>query len=168
MQTRELFFGASGWIPNNKILPVLIYQRAIEAADAAATFERLFSRSGWTGIWHNGVFAYHHYHSGAHEVLGIGGGSALLQVGGPDGARLQVSAGDCLVLPAGTGHMNLGATNDFHVVGAYPPGQRADILTSAPSVAQQERIDRLPLPQTDPLQGTSGPLISIWRRHARA
>ena len=164
MRTRQILFARSDWVPNNKTLPVLIFRNAIDVADAPQTFERLFSDNDWQGIWHNGVFDYHHYHSGAHEVLGIARGNARLQIGGPGGETLEVWAGDCVVLPAGTGHMNLGSSNDFHVVGAYPPGQSADILTSAPSKEQQVRIDRLPLPQTDPLQGATGALISLWHR----
>lgn len=164
MRTRALLFAPSGWIPNNKTLPVLIYRSALDAADATAAFKRQFSVNGWEGIWHNGVFDYHHYHSSAHEVLGVGKGSARLQIGGPDGETLKISAGDCLVLPAGTGHMNLGSTADFQVVGAYPPGQSADIMTSAASQAQQDGIDRLPLPENDPLYGKAGGLISIWHR----
>jgi uncharacterized protein YjlB len=164
MNTSQRLLKPSGWIPNNATLPVLIYRHDDVADDAPSKFERLFLQNGWEGIWQNGVFDYHHYHSGAHEVLGIAAGSASLQIGGPDGMVLDVSPGDCVVLPAGTGHMNLGSTEDFSVVGAYPPGQRADILTSAPSPEEQRRIDRLPLPNSDPMQGKSGFLMTAWKR----
>jgi uncharacterized protein YjlB len=162
MLTKQIMLKPNGWVPNNTTLPVLIYRDAVVTTDAPAEFEDLFSLNGWEGIWHDGVFDYHHYHSGAHEVLGIGGGQARLQIGGPNGEILEVSKGDCMVLPAGTGHMNLGADSDFHVVGAYPPGQHADILMSMPSLEQRERINRLQLPQSDPLQDASGFLISAW------
>jgi uncharacterized protein YjlB len=164
MKTSQRLLKPSGWVPNNATLPVLMYRHGAVANDAPPEFERLFSQNGWDGIWQNGVFDYHHYHSGAHEVLGIAAGNASLQIGGPDGMVLGVSQGDCLVLPAGTGHMNLGSSGHFSVVGAYPPGQCADILTLAPSPEQQRRIDRLPLPDSDPLQGKSGFLMSAWNR----
>lgn len=164
MLTRQVLLKPCGWVPNNTVLPVLIYQHEAAGDNERPDFEQLFSRNGWQGIWHNGVFGYHHYHSGAHEVLGVATGSAKLQIGGPDGPVLHVSRGDCLVLPAGTGHKKLESTGDFSVVGAYPPGQHADILRSAPSVEQKTRIDRLPLPRSDPLQGTSGFLMKVWTR----
>jgi uncharacterized protein YjlB len=163
MLTSHTLLKSSGWVPNNAVLPVLIYRREEADDDESPDFERLFSQNGWQGIWHNGVFDYHHYHSGAHEVLGVAAGSAQLQIGGADGPVLTVSRGDCLVLPAGTGHKKLESTENFSVVGAYPPGQHAEILRSAPSVEQQTRIERLPLPHSDPLQGTSGFLIEAWK-----
>jgi uncharacterized protein YjlB len=83
-------------------------------------------------------------------------------IGGPGGEEIEVSSGDCLLLPAGTGHRNLRSSPDFHVVGAYPPGQHADIATDAPSEEQQASIDGLPVPESDPVLGRSAGLISVW------
>jgi len=62
-------------IPNNPDLPVLTYRQAIVTeGDRAAEFEAAFKRNGWQGTWRNGIYDYHHYHSGAHEALGIARG----------------------------------------------------------------------------------------------
>ena len=37
-------------------------------------FEELFHGNGWGNGWRNGIFPFHHYHSTAHEVLGIAAG----------------------------------------------------------------------------------------------
>lgn len=160
-----IFFEPSDWVPNNPGLPVLVCRQAIAAeGEMAPKFESRFSENGWEGIWRNGVFDYQHYHTGAHEVLGIAGGRARLLIGGPDGTELSVHAGDCLVLPAGTGHMRIDASRDFLVIGAYPPGQEADIQTGPASEAQLARIADLPLPKTDPLGGAAGALLRAWSR----
>ncbi|WCK05402.1 cupin domain-containing protein [Agrobacterium tumefaciens] len=161
MKTETIFFDAGDQIPNNRTFPVIIYRQINSQPDTGA-FEAMFSRNGWTGIWRNGVFAYHHYHSGAHEVLGVGRGEATLQIGGSDGQVLEISQGDCLILPAGTGHMRLKSSADFQVVGAYPPGQQADIQTSAPTGEMLARIKSLPKPKTDPVHGASGGLAELW------
>lgn len=163
MEVEKIIFPASGWVPNNPRLPVLIYKNALSNRPCPAGFEEVFEMNQWTGIWRNGVFDYQHYHSGAHEVLGVGQGNATLLIGGPDGRAIEVVKGDCLVLPAGTGHMNLGSAPDFEVVGAYPVGQRADIQTAAPSPQMRSTLLGLRLPDTDPVQGSSGPLIKAWR-----
>jgi uncharacterized protein YjlB len=162
-----IIFEASEWVPNHPHLPVLFYRSAIVVeGEMAPKFEAAFGKNGWEGTWRNGVFDYQHYHTGAHEVLGIAGGKALLLIGGPGGAELSVHAGDCLVLPAGTGHMRLDASRDFLVVGAYPPGQHADIRTGPASGEQLAMIAGLPLPTTDPLQGRDGALLRHWQRRA--
>lgn len=156
-------FEPSEWVPNNANLPVLIYHDAVPAeGEMASAFENRFRENGWQGTWRDGVFDYQHYHTGAHEVLGIAGGRARLLIGGPTGAEISVHAGDCLVLPAGTGHKRIEASRDFLVVGAYPLGQDADIETGPASVAQLQKIASLPIPATDPLQGENGALKRYW------
>jgi uncharacterized protein YjlB len=159
----KIIFPYSGWVPNNQRLPVLLYKSSLSSESSSQDFENLFAANGWTGIWRNGVFDYQHYHSGAHEVLGVGHGIATLLIGGPDGWAIEVATGDCLILPAGTGHMNLGCSRDFEVVGAYPAGQCADIQTASPSPEMLFRISALPVPETDPVQGSSGSLTTTWR-----
>ncbi|WP_113180558.1 cupin [Agrobacterium cavarae] len=162
MQIDHFILSPSDWVPNHPTLPVLVYSQIRADMDPSA-FEDMFHDNGWTGIWRNGVFAYHHYHSGAHEVLGVGRGEAKLQIGGPDGKLLDVRQGDCLLLPAGTGHKRLESSGDFQVVGAYPPGQAADIQRDAPNEKMLALIKSLPVPETDPVLKTSGGLVELWR-----
>lgn len=159
-----LMFDRNEWVPNNPRLPVLIYPKAIAVhdSDPAALFERIFSTNGWPPQWRYGVYTYHHYHTEGHEVLGIANGHARLMLGGPNSFVLEVRAGDALLLPAGTGHCNLACSDDFLVVGAYPPGQHADICREAPSKAQLASIDKLPYPDQDPVQGLQGAVHQYW------
>ena len=152
-------------VPNNAELPVIVYRQAIGAdGDRAAAFEAAFARNGWQGTWRNGIYDYHHYHSGAHEVLGIARGSGRVMLGGPGGLEFAVAAGDCLVLPAGTGHCRLAASPDFLVVGAYPPGQHADMQSDAPDARKLEAIRDCPLPEHDPVDRADNALAKFWRR----
>lgn len=160
MDVDTTFFEPSDWVPNNQRLPVLRYNVDLSEGES---FETLFAKNGWSGIWTDGVFDYQHYHTGAHEVLGVKNGAATLLIGGPGGQEFRVAQGDCLILPAGTGHKNLGSSNDFAVIGAYPPGQHADIQTSAADAEMLSTIASLPLPRTDPVLGAAGPLVKEWR-----
>ena len=152
--------------PNNDKLPLLAFQGALALpeGDPAAVFEALFGANQWGGSWRNGVYGYHHYHSTAHEVLGVYGGTAQIQFGGERGVVLKVSLGDVVVIPAGVAHKNLGASRDFRVVGAYPRGQRWDMCygESGERPRADQNIARVPVPEADPVYGTDGPLIEYW------
>lgn len=91
-ENRNILPEAGDQIPNNQTFAVIIY-RQVDPQPDTGSFEAMFSRKGWTGIWRNGVFDYHHYHSGAREVLGIGRGLATLQIGGPHGQRAPATKG---------------------------------------------------------------------------
>lgn len=161
---QTLLLERNDWVPNNPRLPVLIYPKAIaiQGSDPAALFEKTFSANGWPPQWRYGIYAFHHYHTEGHEVLGIVSGHARLMVGGPQGYVLEVGAGDVVVLPAGIGHCNLGSSADFLVVGAYPPGQHADICREAPSAEQLASIESLAFPERDPVQGDEGAVSQHW------
>lgn len=160
MTVQTLSFRESSFVPNNQRFPVIIHTTV---PLYGRTFESLFRSNGWRGLWTNGVFDYQHYHSAAHEALGIQKGNATLLIGGPDGAAIEVVEGDCLVLPAGTGHMNLGCSGDFQVIGAYPPGQQADLLTTFASPEQLKTILSLPAPSSDPVLGKTGGVTDLWQ-----
>jgi uncharacterized protein YjlB len=156
-----------GTIPNNPELPLLLYRQALTpaGADPARAFEDLFARHGWAGSWRNGIYPFHHYHSTAHEVLGIARGRVHTRLGGEGGLSVELAAGDVVVLPAGTGHKNEGASPDLLVVGAYPPGQDWDLCRGEPGERPRvlASIAAVPLPAADPVRGPDGPLTRLWR-----
>ena len=169
LQTPELsvrLLEDDGSIPNNQKLPLLVYQSALNlpGQHPAATVESLFRANGWGGAWRNGIYSFHHYHSTAHEVLAVCRGAARVQLGGENGPIFSIKPGDMILIPAGVGHKNLGAESGFLVVGAYPPGQRWDMNYGQPGErpAADRNIAAVPLPQTDPLFGSRGPLLEHW------
>jgi uncharacterized protein YjlB len=164
-----LVFEDDGSIPNNP-LPLLLYRGALDQslADPAAALEQRFATHGWRGGWRNGIYPFHHYHSTSHEVLGIARGRATVRFGGANGTSVEVEAGDAVVIPAGVGHKNEGASDDLLVVGAYPDGCDYDLCRGRPEERDHalRNIQRVPLPATDPLFGMQGPLVSHWRADA--
>lgn len=155
----------NSWVPNNPHLPVILYQGVLPPVSAMTdATERLFEKNDWPPQWVASIFSFHHYHSTAHEVLGCVSGSAKVMLGGPDGHVITMAAGDVALLPAGTGHCNQGSSDDFQVVGAYPPHQQWDICRTAPTAEMRQRISQLPFPESDPVAGRSGPLTHSWER----
>ena len=156
----------NGNIPNNR-LPLLVYRHAVrlQSDDPASVFEELFRTNGWTDSWRNGIYDYHHYHSTAHEVLGVYSGNASVNFGGEGGPITKVWAGDVVIIPAGVSHKNLGASPDFGVVGAYPKGQKVDMHYGKPEerAKTESNIAKLPVPEHDPVDGPGGPLVRFWR-----
>ncbi|HKK17619.1 MAG TPA: cupin domain-containing protein, partial [Opitutales bacterium] len=155
-------------IPNHPNFPVLLYRGALDADEGplAEAFESCYQKNDWRGAWRWGVYDFHHYHSNAHEVLGVASGEAELKLGGPKGRTVTVRAGDVVVLPAGTGHMNVGSSGDFQVVGAYPAGQEnKDLIRNDEPLDDtiRERIKNVARPTADPIFGEDGPLLSEWK-----
>ena len=157
-------FEDDGGIPNSR-LPVLVYHGALESDAGPAAYEQLFAGHGWLGAWRDGIFPFHHFHSTAHEVLGIAAGTAEVTLGGPGGRRFQLVSGDVVVLPAGTGHCNEESSDDLLVVGAYPNGMDWDVRRGDPAERDEvlANIARVPIPDQDPVAGKSGPLVELWR-----
>lgn len=160
-----------GTFPNNDRLPLLIYPDAVRLPDAdpARAFEERFSENGWSNSWRNGIFPYHHYHSTAHEALGIFRGTAKVLFGGDDGVVRTVKAGDAVVIPAGVAHKCLEWSSDLGVVGAYPDGRRPNLLKGLEGERPEadRNIEAVPAPKTDPLHGADGPLASHWKVRER-
>jgi uncharacterized protein YjlB len=159
-------FAEAGEIPNNPRLPLLIYKAVILARgeEAAEMIEALYAKNHWRAAWRYGVYSFPHYHSTAHEVLGVYRGQALIRLGHTVGISAHVEAGDVIVIPAGVGHQNLGNSPDFHVVGGYPVGQVADLLRGNPGErpAADNRIAAVALPKADPVSGADGALVKLW------
>jgi uncharacterized protein YjlB len=159
---QQLHLKPNGWMPSSP-LPVLLYRSALpSSADLAAEMERIFTINRWPPQWRNGVYSFHHYHSTAHEVLGFAGGHANLMLGGEGGETVTVHAGDVLVLPTGTGHCRISASDDFLVIGAYPENEYWDICRSAASPETLASMRKVRFPQSDPLTGPTGPLPKLW------
>jgi uncharacterized protein YjlB len=151
-------------IPNHPSFAVLVYRDVPGVSEGAESCRDLFARNGWGGSWVDGVFDFHHFHSTSHEVLGVVSGEATLELGGPQGSAFDVTAGDVLVLPAGSGHRRASSRAGFTVVGAYPEGQEDyDLLRGedpAEVAVARERIAALGAPPTDPVGGEG---VDDWR-----
>jgi uncharacterized protein YjlB len=155
-----------GIFPNNGKLPLILYKKAADLPGngGAGIVEDILRRNSWGSSWRNGIYSVHHYHSTAHEVLGVYSGSAEIRLGGEKGHSYNVGIGDFVVIPAGVAHKCLAASDDFRVVGAYPPGQRYDMCYGHKEERPEtdRNIALVPLPEEDPVYGIDGPLIRLW------
>lgn len=162
----------NGNFPNNGKLPLVFYPGAAEKSGPeylAREFEELFTRNDWPAAWRDGVYPYHHYHSVAHEALGVYSGSAKVQFGGGGGPVIEVKAGDVVIIPAGVAHKLVSSEGKLGIVGAYPEGQSPDIRYG--KAGERPEADRniaaIPLPDEDPVLGKNGPVAEQWSGYSR-
>ena len=177
-----------GGNPNNDALPLIVYRGAVDVGGTApeSAVERAFGKNDWGDGFRGDTYPFHHYHSTAHEVVGGARGKARLQFGGARGPVVDVRAGDAVLIPAGVTHCRLDDAPGYASVGAYPPGQKPDlcVLSEADAETARRRGDTeglelkvvegdalpatraavagTPLPATDPVAGSTGPVAELW------
>lgn len=158
--------------PNNQCLHVCLLREVFqgEGQRLAAHFEQTFTVNQWPPAWRNGVYDFHHFHSTAHEALGVYSGWVDVCFGGPGGVALTARAGDVIIIPAGVSHQNLGQSPDFRVVGAYPKGQHFDMCYGEPEEYEKvvKIVKSVPLPVADPVSGEDGPLMELWKSNEKS
>lgn len=155
--------------PNNP-LPVLYYRGAFkkitDSSEAPQEVQKILEKNGYTNSWIDSVFSYHHFHSNTHEVLVCLAGEATVQLGGPGANVYPFEKGDVLLLPAGTAHKKIEATEDFKIIGAYPAGMEPDMqkgsLEEYSKLKQEAR--EVPIPDTDPVENLNGAVFKYWPR----
>lgn len=154
--------------PNNA-LPVLYYENVLESALGGSytgnDVKELFESNGYVGGWSGGIMDRHHFHSSAHEALACTSGELRVQLGGPNGEMFTICTGDVLLLPAGTAHKKLDATEKYEIIGAYPLNdsdydfQYGD---ASDYEAIKETIKNVEIPHTDPVTGSSSHIEEYW------
>lgn len=162
MQLKE-----NGNFPNNMKLPVLLYKNVFDFKNSnpASDVEKVFSKNNWGGSWRDGIYTFHHYHSTAHEALGVYSGWAEVQLGGPESKIVRIEKGDLVVLPVGTSHKRINSGGGFAVVGAYPDGQNWDMNYGKQEELQQAKknMAKVSNPKNDPVFGKEGKMFEYWK-----
>lgn len=142
--------------PNHMILPAIVYKETVDVKSQ-------FKQAGWKILFESSVFDYHHYHPNTHEAIGVLSGEATLMIGGESGQKQKITQGQVLLLPAGYGHRLLESTEDFKVALSYPEQVDLKIETSINDLSQvNSEINSVPLPKTDPVYNTQGPMFKEW------
>jgi uncharacterized protein YjlB len=84
MPRHLLYFKDDGDIPNHPRWPLLLYPRALDPetlARSETAFDELFAKNDWIVRFRAGIYSFIHYHSNAHEVLGVARGHATVHFG---------------------------------------------------------------------------------------
>lgn len=170
VEIRTMSFPGAGGIPNNEHFRAVLAHDALGGAKDDGAVRQLLEDNGWGGTWTWRVFEFHHFHPDAFEVLAVASGGARLVLGGPQGAEIDVAAGDVILLPPGFGHRQLSMQENFRICGAYPPGQEDYTVVKAEDgydASTLAEIAGVAFPETDPLWGGNGPLIRAARGRPR-
>ncbi len=157
----------------NSAFPVLYYPEAFKEITNNDNPEReVIEKLGqhlYKRDWVDGIFPYHHFHNNTHEVLVCIEGEASVQLGGPNGKTVTFSKGDVLLLPAGTAHKRIEASDDFEIVGAYPDGidyqtyREEDVASEEIYEKVRQESAKVPVPENDPVQGQEGAVQKYWK-----
>src|ERR1700728_3721160 len=101
---RKIYFEKGTDVPNSN-LPVLFFRSVLAptASEKERRFREAFKKNGWTGLWTDTIYDYTHFHSNAHEVLGIAEGSVTVKLGGDEGRTFRLKAATCLCFRPGSG-----------------------------------------------------------------
>jgi uncharacterized protein YjlB len=169
----KFVFKDDGIIPNSR-LPVLVYRQVLPSFSdplirPVDELQEMVHENGWKVKWMSTIYSRVHYHSTAHEALAVVSGSGKIKFGGSIlGTEIMIREGDFVVIPAGVGHQNLGASADFAIVGMYPNGTGYDmIIGQRVATAMREtalmNLQGVPKPENDPLFGKTGYLVQHWR-----
>jgi len=151
--------------PNNTELPVLLYKNVFGSLVTPELIEKTLAQNNWKGSWRNGIYNFQHYHSTAHEALGVYSGWAEVQLGGSGNNPVKIEKGDLVVLPTGTAHKRIDSGGGFRVVGAYPDGQNWDMNYGKEKEFEQAKsnIAQVKRPKFDPVFGEKGKLFDFWK-----
>ncbi|WP_092875488.1 hypothetical protein [Izhakiella capsodis] len=159
-------------VPNNVQFPLICYPQAAprDNTNLVVWFEACFSTNQWLPCGRYPLHPYTHFHPNTHEVLGICAGWAELLFGGDNGRMMTVHAGDAVLIPAGVGHKQVAASDDFFAVVAYPCGVQPETQRDDKALLSLalEAVKQVAMPQTDPLLGDEGGLVEIWHPLTRA
>ena len=149
-------FADDGAIPNSP-LPVLVYH-------GVADCEALFAQHGWGGSWRSGIFDFHHFHSTAHEVLGILRAAPPCCSAVPRASTSRSARATCSSFRPAPATAESDSSPDLLVAGAYPRGQHWDLRRGDPAEHDEvlANIAAVALPDTEPVLGAGGPLIALW------
>jgi uncharacterized protein YjlB len=155
-----------GYFPNNPRYSLLIYKSVFNINHLSSTeIKNLLKKNDWGNAWTNGVYDYHHYHSNTHEVLVIIAGWCDILYGGPKGKIFRVSEGDVVIHPVGVSHKKIISSENFICVGAYPNSNNYDMCYGKEKEHPEVdfNIEKVPLPETDPIFGKEGILFKFWQ-----
>ncbi|KAH7173166.1 uncharacterized protein B0J16DRAFT_418523 [Fusarium flagelliforme] len=158
--------------PNSR-LPILVYRNVLPLPRTEETATQFLTTHRWEkrGSW--GHIGIRHFHPNSHECYGIFKGTSTLLLGKirtGEGMEVKVKAGDVIILPAGTAHSSTQSSLDYKYIGVYPKGcpKWRNETGNRPSEDFLSVIQKVDLPEDDPVYGNDGPVTHLWHKRSMA